>query len=71
MVQISERLGRREHGARYPGAAFIDAIEFSIAEVALHVAAWGDREMNAPVFLMRILAEAGMVIEVNCGRVHR
>jgi hypothetical protein len=71
VIQISQGLRGREHGARDSGAALIDAIEFSIAEVALHVAAWGDREMNAPVFLMRILAEAGMVIEVNCGRVHR
>jgi hypothetical protein len=71
MVQISEGLRRCKHGARNTGTAFIDAIKFSIAEIALHVAARGDRKMNAPVFLMRILAEAGMVVKVNPGRVHR
>ena len=30
-----------------------------------------DREMDAAKFLVRVLAEAGMVVEINSGRVHR
>jgi hypothetical protein len=71
MVEVGECLLRRQHRAGDTGTAFVDAVIFTIAEVALHVAARRDREMNATVFFMRILAETGMVVEINLGRVHR
>jgi multisubunit Na+/H+ antiporter MnhB subunit len=62
---------RRQHGAGDAGAAFIQAIVFAVAKIALDVATRRDRQMDAAIFLVRILAETGMAAEINPGRVHR
>jgi multisubunit Na+/H+ antiporter MnhB subunit len=62
---------RRQHGAGDAGAAFIQAIVFAVAKIALDVATRRDRQMDAAIFFMRILAETGMIAEINLGRVHR
>jgi hypothetical protein len=46
------------------GTAFVDAIIFTIAEVALHVAFGGNRKVNSPKFPFNFRVETGMLVEV-------
>jgi hypothetical protein len=46
------------------GTAFVDAIIFTIAEVALHVAFGGNGKVNSPKFPFNFGVETGMLVEV-------
>ena len=47
-IQVAHGLAGGQNGAGYSGPGFIDAIELTVAEVALHITFGRHRKMNAP-----------------------
>lgn len=50
LVQVAEGLARGEDGGGHAGAALVQAVGAVVAEVALDVAARGDREYDRAVW---------------------
>ena len=68
--KVRNRLLGLEHAARHAGPALVHAIVFPVAEVALHVAARRNREMNAPIFIVRLAIETRVLRKIQ-GRPRR
>ena len=65
LVEVIHGLPRLQNGTRDAGPAFIRAVEFAIAEIALDIATRRDGKMNASEFVLGIAAEARVLGEVD------
>ena len=65
--EVVHRLPRGEHRARHARTALVHAVVFPVAEIALDVAARGDRQVDAAEFPVRLFAEARVFRGIECG----
>jgi hypothetical protein len=54
-------LSRRKNAAADSGTAFVDTVEFPVAESALHVALWRDGQVDPGGGVSAICVETGMI----------
>jgi hypothetical protein len=56
---------RRQNSTGYSGSAFVYAIVFTIAEIALNVAPGRDRKVDPTVKMPHFIVETGMIFQVH------
>ena len=61
-VEVDHGLFRREHAGGHAGPAFVDAVEFPVAELALDIAAGGHRQVDPPEGVSRFVVETGVSV---------